>query len=241
MAGWGREGVAVALSTFILLLTYYRASAPSFSTYFGSHFNAHPLSGALPTLWWFTASGVLYACVPVVVWALAGWPFTRHFGLGLGKPRLGLWLSMAFITFMLPLASWAHAQGWFDGQYPLAGTGAHTWGHGAAARRSWAVFAGYEFAYLLYFVAWEFHFRGFLLNALIPRFGEAGALLFTVAPFAVMHVGKAEMEAYGAIVAAFALGVLALRTRSIWYGVAVHASVAIWMDVLSSWRYLAAP
>jgi membrane protease YdiL (CAAX protease family) len=49
-----------------------------------------------------------------------------------------------------------------------------------------------------------------------------------------MHMGKAEPEALGSIVAGVALGVLALRTRSFWYGVLVHASVAVWMDLLSA-------
>jgi len=36
------------------------------------------------------------------------------------------------------------------------------------------------------------------------------------------------------VVAGVALGILALRTRSFWYGVVVHATVACWMDFLSA-------
>jgi membrane protease YdiL (CAAX protease family) len=74
-----------------------------------------------------------------------------------------------------------------------------------------------------------------MVNGLLPKFGRAGAILIPVAPFAVMHLGKAEPEALGSIVAAIALGVLALRTRSFWYGFFVHGAVAVWMDVLYSW------
>ncbi|WP_428623233.1 CPBP family glutamic-type intramembrane protease, partial [Sedimenticola sp.] len=41
---------------------------------------------------------------------------------------------------------------------------------------------------------------------------------------------KPWLEATGAILFGFFLGVLAMRTRSIWGGVAVHAGVALSMD-----------
>ena len=42
-------------------------------------------------------------------------------------------------------------------------------------------------------------------------------------------------ETLGAIFAGLSLGVLALLTRSIWLGVAIHVSVAVSMDLLSLW------
>ena len=48
------------------------------------------------------------------------------------------------------------------------------------------------------------------------------------------RLGKAEIEAMGSIVAGIALGILALRTRSFWYGVAIHGVIAVWMDWLSA-------
>jgi membrane protease YdiL (CAAX protease family) len=53
-------------------------------------------------------------------------------------------------------------------------------------------------------------------------------------PFAVMHLGKAELETLGSIIAAIALGILSVRTRSFLYGALIHATVAIWMDWLAS-------
>ena len=80
-----------------------------------------------------------------------------------------------------------------------------------------------------------------MLNGLLPKMGRAGALLLPIAPFAVMHLGKAELEALGSIVAALALGILALRTRSFWYGAMIHATVAVFMDWLSARSYLLRP
>ncbi len=99
------------------------------------------------------------------------------------------------------------------------------------------LFFVYELGYMSYFVGWEFFFRGWMLNGLLQRFGRGGAILIQTAPFAIMHLGKAELEALGSIVAGVALGVLALRTRSFWYGFFLHGLVALWMDLLAARPY----
>jgi membrane protease YdiL (CAAX protease family) len=80
-----------------------------------------------------------------------------------------------------------------------------------------------------------------MLNGLLPSWGKAGAVLVQVAPFTVMHFGKPELEALGSVVAGVALGLLALRTRSFWYGALTHAVVAVTMDVLGAWPALRHP
>jgi uncharacterized protein len=129
----------------------------------------------------------------------------------------------------------------FAGQYPLAGQGAFTLAVGDKSKGliSLPLFLIYESAYFAYFIGWEFLFRGWLLNGLLPHFGRGGAVLIQTVPFAIMHLGKPEPEALGSIIAGVALGVLALRTRSFWYGAFLHGSIAVTMDLVSSWSYLA--
>jgi membrane protease YdiL (CAAX protease family) len=135
---------------------------------------------------------------------------------------------------MLPGVYLAQKTSTFANQYPLAGSYAYTLVRPGKAEVSPGLFAIYELGYMAYFVGWEFFFRGWMLNGLLPKFGRAGALLIPMVPFAIMHMGKAEPEALGSIVAGLALGILALRTRSFWYGFLVHAVVALWMDLLSA-------
>jgi hypothetical protein len=52
----------------------------------------------------------------------------------------------------------------------------------------------------------------------------------------MIHFGKPWLEVSGAIVAGVVLGSVSARTRSIWAGVLVHATVALLMDVLSLQR-----
>ena len=99
----------------------------------------------------------------------------------------------------------------------------------------------YEAAYFAYFIAWEFLFRGWMVHGVVPKWGRGPAILAQMAPFAVMHLGKAELEALGSIIAGLALGILALRTRSFWYGAMIHGVVAVFMDWLSARSYLLRP
>ena len=49
----------------------------------------------------------------------------------------------------------------------------------------------------------------------------------------MIHYGKPYLEACAAIIAGVVLGSLAMRTRSIYAGFLVHATVAVLMDVLA--------
>jgi membrane protease YdiL (CAAX protease family) len=57
-----------------------------------------------------------------------------------------------------------------------------------------------------------------------------------VTPYMMIHFGKPGAEAVGAILAGAALGLVALRTRSIYAGMAIHIAVAWSMDLLALWR-----
>jgi hypothetical protein len=94
----------------------------------------------------------------------------------------------------------------------------------------WPYMYGWWILYWLQFVALEFFFRGFLLNGLVPRLGYA-AIYAMVVPYNMLHFGKPMAEALAAIVGGVALGHLALKTKSIWWGAALHISIAITMDI----------
>ncbi|HOI09195.1 MAG TPA: CPBP family glutamic-type intramembrane protease [Myxococcota bacterium] len=87
----------------------------------------------------------------------------------------------------------------------------------------------WEAFYCLQFFALEFFFRGFMVHGLKRRIGWV-AVPAMVIPYCMIHFGKPMPEALGAIVAGSVLGVLSLRTRSIWGGVFIHSAVAVAMD-----------
>ncbi len=103
------------------------------------------------------------------------------------------------------------------------------------AHRSWFDLIAWESLYLLQFLCLEFFFRGYILNALRPAMG-ANAIWVMCVPYLMIHFPKLWLEATGAILFGLFLGLLALRSRSIWGGFFVHAGIAVTMDIASLLR-----
>ena len=173
-------------------------------------------------VYWFSSSWLIFLVLPLVVARVVPGVRGRDLGLGFGDWKFGLKATAALFAVMLPFVLYASTDAAFQRQYPMSG----------GAVRSWPAFVTFEVLYLLYFIAWEWVHRGLLCVALYPRVGPAVIWLHTIA-FAVMHAGKPELEAYGSIVAGVALGALAVRTGSFWYGALLHAAVAFTMDLAS--------
>lgn len=98
--------------------------------------------------------------------------------------------------------------------------------------RSWLDLITWECLYLIQFLSLEFFFRGFIVNGLRPALG-ANAIWVMCVPYLMIHFPKLWLEATGAILFGLFLGILAIRSRSIWGGFFVHAGIAIAMDVAS--------
>lgn len=142
-------------------------------------------------------------------------------GWGVGDWKLGLPAIAIFYGVMLPILCVVVWTSDFQGKYPLYDN----------ADRSIGMFLSYELAYALYFVAWEYFFRGFLTFSLEKTLGF-WTIFVQMLPFVVMHFGKPDLEAMSSVFGGIALGYLALRTRSFWYGVFIHAATAVSLDVL---------
>lgn len=98
------------------------------------------------------------------------------------------------------------------------------------AHRSWMDFVSWELMYAAHFFALEFFFRGFVLRSCERSFGSQ-AIFVSMVPYVMVHFGKPMVETFGALIAGVFLGTLAMRTRSIWLGFAIHVSIAWSMDV----------
>jgi membrane protease YdiL (CAAX protease family) len=105
----------------------------------------------------------------------------------------------------------------------------------ANAHRTLFDFAVWEAFYVAQFFALEFFFRGFMLQPLRRYMGSSAIFGMTV-PYVMIHIGKPMIECFAAIIAGIVLGTLAMRTRSIWSGFLIHASVALSMDILAIWQ-----
>jgi len=94
------------------------------------------------------------------------------------------------------------------------------------------LFLLFELVYLTQFISVEFFFRGFGLFR-VERLCPGWGVVLMAIPYSFIHIHKPFGEAVGSIVAGVVLGSLALKTRSIWPGVIVHACIALSADLFS--------
>lgn len=172
--------------------------------------------------WWTCWHLVGYVLIPMVVIKKVFKVSISSMGVGFndtGKHWLGYVFLLLPILFFIFLVS---SRADFLAHYPFY----------KQASRSWFDLIAWECLYLLQFAALEFFFRGFMLNALRPAMG-VNAIWVMCVPYLMIHFPKLWLEATGAILFGFFLGLLALRSRSIWGGFFVHAGIAVSMDVMS--------
>ena len=110
--------------------------------------------------------------------------------------------------------------------------------HLSSAKSDWNTLFIYEAGMLFYMIAWEFIWRGFMLFGLEKKFGYYSVFIQMI-PFVILHNGKPFLETFGAIFGGIALGILALRTRSIYYCIIVHIGVMYSIDFISTLRFRA--
>jgi membrane protease YdiL (CAAX protease family) len=111
--------------------------------------------------------------------------------------------------------------------------------HAQTVRTDWTLFLIYEGMFILYFIGWEFIWRGYVLFGLLKHTGATVAVLVQMIPFVILHFGKPLPETLGSIAAGIALGALSVRTRSFWYAVLIHWTVMLTIDIFATLRFRA--
>jgi len=224
-----RKVVIIFLSVAVLqTVSWYYTSRQFFKSFIFHQFQSNPNVYLLEYLYWFIGDFLSYFILPFLIIKILLKERVKSYGLTIGDFSAGLKISFLFLTIMIPLVWIASSFPEFNKTYP----------HLASARDSWITFFIFETGLLIYMFSWEFVWRGFMLFGLEEKFGYYTVLIQMI-PFLILHDGKPAAEAFGAIVAGIALGILALRTRSILYCVIVHMGVMFSIDLISTLRYRA--
>jgi membrane protease YdiL (CAAX protease family) len=147
----------------------------------------------------------------------------RELGLRIGDRRFGLAAIAvcAPVGMLLMVLSSGPGSG-LQAAYPWAGT---------AIGASLAVLVVWAAVYGLYYLAFEFFFRGFLLKLLVPAVGADVALWLQAMAATLVHLGKPLPEVIAALPASLLFGVIALRSKSILYPALLHLLIGLTLDV----------
>jgi hypothetical protein len=176
---------------------------------------------------WSAIRTLFYVAVPLTVARFALDIRPRDLGIRI-RGILGHAPPYAFLCVAaMPFIIWASFGSEFEARYPfydpLPGEGL------------WPYLLGWWAVYAIQFIGVEVFFRGFLVLGLAPRMGIM-AVYVSVIPYVMIHFDKPMLETLGAIAAAIALGHLALKYQSIWWGAALHIAIAISFDLLALWH-----
>ena len=245
-----RVGLILASTIVLLMLWGHDGELPLVHLIWSGWQPAAANPGARPEIipglpwdqeWLSFAAGVLLVVlIPCALIKLVYRESLRSYGLGLPQgSRLRLSVFSAVFLFAVSLPAFLVATGdeGMKATYPIYRGTLDGWD-----------FATYELGYLLFFVAIEFVFRGYLLlglfsvrdrEALPEATGERGPLLFgyyailiSMLSYTAWHLGKPTPELWGTLVWGPVAGAIVLLTRSIWPVVAVHWALNVVLDLL---------
>ncbi len=216
--------IYILLLSAPLLLSIYRYHG--YANYFGNYFpslKSLPLFDLYAHFWQFAIFFILMFVIPLIIIKTIFKEPLSSYGFKVGDKKFGLIFAVFAIIFLvIPLIYIGSKMPDVRSEYPLAKI---------LLTRPDLIFC-YESVYVVfYYFAWEFFFRGFLLFGLKERFGGLNAVLIQTISSCLVHIGKPESEIIGAIIVGIILGVVALRSRSIWYVFLIHVTIGVLTDV----------
>lgn len=144
--------------------------------------------------------------------------------LQVGDARFGLRATALMSLIAAPVLFFGAQDPALQASYPWAGS----WpGESAATFLAWAGL------YALYYLAYEFFFRGFMLRILEPHWGLSAAIWVQALSSSLIHLGKPPLETLGAVPMGLVFAALAVRTRSVLWPALIHLVIGLLNDALS--------
>jgi uncharacterized protein len=211
--GVDRKPAIVLVSAAVLMSIYvYQGNHNFFMEHFAPWFGDWAGVDWLRHLYQFLAALFFFFAVPAAIIRFYFKESLADWGLQLGDWRFGLYF-VAAAALVLPVLCWITAGNpEFQAEYPLT----------KLAGASLLVFFFYECNYLLYYIGWEFFFRGYMQFGLKDRLPAFYIIMMQTLPSTIIHIGKPQGETMAAILGGILFGAVALRTRSIVWVLLVH-------------------
>lgn len=222
-----KKVVIVFLAVAMLqTISWYYTSRMFFRINFFNQFNYSENVYLIEYLYWFIGDFIVFFVLGSAIIKIFLKENISNYGLTTGYFSVGIKFTIIFLIIMIPII-------WVVSSLPEF---AETYPQLKAARETWTTFFIFESGMLIYMFGWEFLWRGFMLFGLEKKFGYYTVLIQMI-PFVILHNGKPAGETFGAIIAAIALGALAIRTRSFLYGVIIHEAVMFSINLFTTLRY----
>jgi membrane protease YdiL (CAAX protease family) len=181
-------------------------------------------SSMAAALFMFATAFILLGALPVVLIRRVFHEPLSAYGISWGDWKAGLagvaiFVPLIGVLLLYPASQTSEIRAF----YPFA----------REAGTSWESFALLEFSRVaLFYTAWEFFFRGFMLYGLREQFGAWQALCIQVVPQCLWHVGMPTGELLSSIAGGVLFALMTLRTGSIVWALILHCFIGICTDAL---------
>lgn len=87
---------------------------------------------------------------------------------------------------------------------------------------------------IIYMIAWEFIFRGYLFFGLIKKFGFWGANIIQTILFFLVHIGKPGIELYSTLLTGLIFGYITYKSKSVIPMIVIHSAIMIFVVYFAS-------
>jgi len=176
-----------------------------------------PATGAVVS---FVAGFVLLGLIPALLVRFLFHERLADYGVSIGNKVRTLRAILVLCPCFILAGYVASTDPAVQAQYPI----------NPSAGRSPGMFAIHAATYLLFYLGWEFHFRGFLQLGIRRRLGDVNALWVQVLASGLLHIGRPASETFASLLAGLLWGILVFRTRSLLSGLMQHYVLGISLD-----------
>jgi len=221
-----KPAIVLTVSTLSLSAWWYYGSPQFYLERLSGTFVWFGDPQATAAVYSFLAAAVLMGVVPLTIVKFVFHESPADYGVRLGNRVRTLRSMLIFAPIMVAIAYFSSGSPAMRSAYPI---NPHAGG-------SSSTFALHVVTYLLYYLGWEFQFRGFMQHGLRESFGDVGAILVQTMASVLVHLGKPPMETFAALAAGILWGIFAIRTRSLLSGLVQHALLGITLDWFVCYR-----
>jgi uncharacterized protein len=220
LRGPQRKGTIILLLSPVLVATWWYFASPKFYLAHWAGLTPGGDTAAAAGFYALVAGFVLMGLIPALVVKLVFHEKLADYGVRLGD-RVRTVRSFLILAPGLVLVAYLSSRDPATlAEYPV----------NKSAGSSPAMFGLHAVAYLVFYLGWEFHFRGFMQHGLRESMGDASAIWIQALASSLAHLGKPAAETYAALGVGVLWGVLAFRTRSLASGALQHALLGISLD-----------
>lgn len=222
-----KKSSLILLSVPILLTIYlYHGKHNAFERYF-NYLSANIHFDMFSHMYEYFMAFILLLIIPLILIKFVFKEKFNAYGLEIGDAKFGFQFTAIAVLLLIPFLYIGTLMPEMQSTYPEA----------RSVIGSLKPFLLVECFYMLYYIGWEFFFRGYILFGLRKHFGDIAAILIQTIPSCIMHIGRPEPEILGSILIGILFGYLAIRTKSVLYPFLIHLFIGVFTDTTIASRF----